>query len=148
MAASISIREAGATDADRLAELASQLGYPSCPNQLQSRLNRLASSPDQIVFVAECADRVVGWLHVGIVALVETDGFAEIFGLVVDEIQRGRGVGRQLIVAAERWAAQHGQQTIRVRSNVIREEAHEFYHHIGYSTIKQQRVFEKQIRAS
>jgi GNAT superfamily N-acetyltransferase len=148
MATSFSIREATCGDADRLAELAGQLGYSSCPNELQSRLNRLTTIPNQAVFVAEHSGRVVGWLHVGIVALVETNGFAEIFGLVVDEEQRGSGVGGQLIAAAERWAAQHGQQIIRVRSNMIREEAHAFYHHIGYSTIKQQRVFEKQIKAS
>lgn len=148
MATTISIREARITDADRLAELAGQLGYPSCPNELQARLQRLATVPDQIVFVAENDGRVLGWLHVGVVALVETDGFAEIFGLVVDEKHRGGGVGRDLNVAAEKWAADHGQSTIRVRSNVVRERAHGFYQRLGYSIIKKQCVFEKHITAS
>ena len=148
MATPISIREARITDADRLAELAGQLGYRSCPNEMQARLQRLATIPYQIVFVAENDGRVLGWLHVGVFALVETNGFAEIFGLVVDEKHRGGGVGRELIAAAEGWAASMGQSTIRVRSNVIRKEAHAFYERLEYATLKQQRVFEQQITIS
>jgi GNAT superfamily N-acetyltransferase len=72
---------------------------------------------------------------------IDSEPFALITGLVVDETKRSRGIGAALVEAAVEWAAGHGYRTIRVRSNVIRERAHAFYERLGFSRVKNQVVF-------
>jgi GNAT superfamily N-acetyltransferase len=61
----------------------------------------------------------------------------------VDERNRGAGVGRALVSAAEEWAKESGLATIRVRSRIERDRAHKFYERDGYTRLKTQYVFEK-----
>lgn len=55
------------------------------------------------------------------------------------------GVGATLLAAAEAWAAARGHDTLRVRSNVIRVDAHRFYERLGYERVKQSLVFQKHL---
>ena len=75
--------------------------------------------------------------------LLESDPCAEICGLVVEEAHRGHGVGTELLEAVEDWARSQGRDGIRVRSNVLREDAHRFYEGRGYRCSKRQVVFAK-----
>ncbi|HJW09461.1 MAG TPA: GNAT family N-acetyltransferase, partial [Holophagaceae bacterium] len=70
---------------------------------------------------------------------------AEVGGLVVDEAFRGRGLGSQLMAAAEAWAQAKGFATVRLRSRLQRERAHAFYHQLGYEETKRQVVLEKSL---
>ena len=142
----VRIRAVRAPDAPALAQLCGQLGYPATTEQIVRRLVVLLDRADQGLFAAEVADgRVVGWIHVQSRSTLESDPFAEICGLVVDEGQRGRGVGRDLVAAAERWSAVRGHVVVRVRSNVIRVDTHRFYHQLGYATVKSQISFAKSL---
>lgn len=139
------IRQASPEDAAVLADLATQLGYPSTPEQLAARLAAL-DGPDHAVLVAEDGDRVIrviGWLHVLARHHLETDSFAEIGGLVVDESCRGQGIGRRLVDAAVDWVRQKGIGELRVRSNVVRADAHRFYEREGFVRKKTQAVFSR-----
>ena len=130
-------------DAEQLAALCDQLGYPSSPEEVRQRLQRLRS-PDHAVYVAEDENgTAIGWIHIFLRPLLEEDLAAEIGGLVVDEAHRGRGIGHQLLERAERWARRHGSRAIVVRSNVIRRDAHRFYEDCSYREVKTQRVFRK-----
>lgn len=144
MSSEPNLREATASDIPALAALCGQLGYPSTPEQLAARLTRLAG-PEDCVLVAEMAGKVVGWIHVRGVCCVESDPNAEIAGLVVDESCRGAGVGSELVEAACRWATQHGYGEVRVRSNVIREQAHRFYERQGFRRLKTQIAFARRL---
>jgi GNAT superfamily N-acetyltransferase len=98
------------------------------------------------VFVAESRDAaagLVGWLHVSVSHLLESDIRAEVNGLIVAEGQRSAGAGAKLLEAAEEWARRHGGQAMNVRSNVIRERAHSFYERNGYEHYKTQKAFRK-----
>jgi GNAT superfamily N-acetyltransferase len=151
------IRRAVPDDARAIAELSRQLGYPSTPEEVASRLEKLSSSALDAVFVAtrEVDDarasvrggraRVIAWLHVIGRTMIESAPYAEIGGLVVHESERARGVGRALVAKAESCAAARGYATIRVRSNVVREAAHRFYSARGYRTSKTQTVFVKKL---
>ena len=139
------IRAAVKEDAERLALLSGQLGYPAAAPEIRGRLQRIQAREDGQVFVAEVDGAVVGWVHVCEVHFLESPAHAEIAGLVVDERCRGRGVGKELMAAAERWAASLGYTTVRLRSNVIREAAHRFYRNLGYSETKRQAVFSRSI---
>jgi GNAT superfamily N-acetyltransferase len=134
-------------DVTALADLASQLGYPSTPEQVANRLDNLAGKPEEnAVLVAEIDGRVIGWVHVHLYLLLVDDREAEIGGLVVDADLRGQGVGAQLMAAAEAWAGQHGCQSVYLRSNTKRTEAHAFYKKLGYNLIKSQYAFRKFIK--
>ncbi len=84
-------------------------------------------------------------MHVGELLTLESDPAAEVFGLVVDAAHRGRGVGRLLMEAAEAWAARQGYAEVRLRSNVVRKDAHEFYGRLGYEVSKTQANFRKRV---
>ena len=86
---------------------------------------------------------VIGWVHVSVTPLVESETRAEVNGLIVAEGQRSVGAGAELLRAAEEWARKQGCRGINVRSNVIRERAHAFYLRQGYEHYKTQKAFRK-----
>ena len=127
-----------------MARLATQLGYRSTAAEVRRRLGRILKQPGHAVFVAEKSDvGVVGWAHVFVHALVESDTFAEVGGLVVDECERGHGIGNRFMKKIESWARARGAKNVSLRSNVIRKDAHTFYEKLGYRIIKTQFAFRK-----
>ncbi len=139
----VTIRLARAGDAERMAVLSQQLGYPASQEDIQRRLSQIQQDEQHAVYVAELSGRVVGWVHVHICQRVVADPQAEIGGLVVDEGHRRRGIGRLLIQQAEQWGREKGCWAIYLRSNVIRKDAHAFYEGMGYSNVKTSRTFRK-----
>ena len=140
------IREATPADAPSLAELSGQLGYPVPPDEMSERLAALLADPHHAVFVFAAGDgRVLGWVHVFRSLYLEAPPMAEIGGLVVDAEARGRGIGARLVERVERWALARGLVRIRVRSRLEREDAHRFYDRLGYSRLKRQQVFVKDL---
>ena len=131
-------------DAPEVARLATQLGYPSTPEQITKRWEAIRGVSDAVALVAtDPAGNVVGWIHVFATRMLESDPYAEIGGLVVDETARGLGIGATLVSAGEGWARERGYPAVRVRSNVTRTEAHEFYKRLGYEVQKSQFRFRK-----
>jgi GNAT superfamily N-acetyltransferase len=88
---------------------------------------------------------VIGWLHVSVEPLLEVELRAEVNGLVVADEERSRGAGALLLQSAEEWARGHGCKNMSVRSNVVRERAHQFYLRNGYEHYKTQKTFRKAI---
>jgi len=142
----ITVRPAEASDATAIASLCAQLGYPSTSEDIERRLTTIAGEPDAILLVADCRhDGVIGWVHVRAVHLITRDACAEIGGLVVDTARRGGGIGTRLMAASEEWARRRGLDTLRLRSNVIREEAHAFYCGRGFTGSKTSLLFTKML---
>lgn len=137
------IRLASAGDAERVAILAGQLGYPVSAEEAQQRLDVLQGDDNHAVYVAESDGHVVGWVHVYAACLVIIDRQAEIGGLIVDEDYRHCGVGRLLMHKAEEWAREKACRAVYLRSNVVRTDAHAFYEQIGYTLFKTSRAFRK-----
>lgn len=142
---SLAIRPATAADAERLAALSTELGYPMTAEEAGPRFEALARHPDHALLVAEDGGRVAGWIQVSLTRVFEAAASAEIAGLVVDAAARGRGIGAALVAAAEDWAAERGCRALRVRCNVVRERAHAFYRRERFREIKTQKVFERPI---
>jgi len=135
-------------DAEGVATLSTQLGYPSTAEDTLRRFRGIGDAPDARVWVAQAPDgAIVGWIHLFGNRLLESDPDIEIGGLVVHEDARGRGVGRALVSAAEDWARERGYTMVSVRSNVVRREAHEFYRGLGYEPTKSQFKFRKKLPA-
>jgi len=140
----VRIRRARASDAPKLADLSSQLGYPTTSAEIAKRLRNLKPASQNALFVAESNDfGVVGWAHVSVTHLMEIGTRAELNGLIVAEGQRSLGAGAHLLKAVEDWARKHGCPSMSVRSNVIRERAHKFYERQGYEHYKTQKAFRK-----
>jgi GNAT superfamily N-acetyltransferase len=139
----MTIRPARISDAAAIAGLATQLGYPSRPEETERRLRDVTSRPENVVLVADVDGAVVGWIHAAGSHTVETEPFAVILALVVDETRRSGGIGAALVEAAVEWAGQQGFATLRVRSNVIRERAHAFYERLGFARLKSQVTFSR-----
>lgn len=141
------IRAPRLEDAPRLAELSTQLGYPASADDIAGRLSKLLPRAEHFLRVAESPEgRAIGWIHAEARQILESGPWCEIMGLVVDAGQRGRGAGRALVSEVEAWARERGLRTVKVRSNVAREESHPFYLRLGYARSKTQHVYLKSAR--
>lgn len=135
-------------DAGAVAALSGQLGYPAAAERIAARFRDVAGDLDAGVFVAVSPDgALAGWIQVYGRRSLESDPHAEIAGLVVDASRRRQGIGRRLVDAAEDWARRHGYSNLKVRSNVARDVAHDFYSGLGFTRIKSQHVYTRVVDA-
>lgn len=133
------------TDAEAVAQLSGELGYPSDPEAVRRRL-RAVDPADLLIVAVNEADVAIGFIHGRMTRTIESDARAYIVGLVVSSKARRAGVGRRLVAEVERWAATTDAEAIVVRSNTARGEAHEFYAAAGYEKVKTQAVYLKRLR--
>jgi GNAT superfamily N-acetyltransferase len=144
MSTDIKIRQANSEDANSLAILSEQLGYPTSPDEILTRLPKLHEMEEHAIFVAVSRDEIVlGWIHVFISHRLVTEPYAELGGLVVADGHRSQGIGEELLHKAEQWANERGLAILRIRARSTRARAHRFYARIGYRLWKEQKVFEK-----
>lgn len=141
----MSIRPMTREDLPAVARLSSQLGYPVAEPAIAQRFEELSSQDNGLFVAVNSNTGVVGWIHVVSARTLTDEPMAEIDALIVDEAARNRGVGRELVRAAEGWAATRGYRTLRVRTRVTRERAHAFYRKAGFTLNKTQHVFDKDL---
>ena len=99
----IYIHQAVAEDADELAALATQLGYPSSAEQIQGRLDRIILDQELVVLVAQLPGGELAGFAYGFTAqCLVSDPYAELDVLIVDEKKRGLGIGAELVRGTER----------------------------------------------
>lgn len=128
------VREARQADADDIARLCTQLGYPAEAASIPARLRRLAEDGNARVLVAIDDDRVVGVETVHLRFTLNNDApYAQVTLLVVDESKRGTGAGRALVAAAEGWGHDRGCGRMVVTTALHRAGAHAFYERLGYT---------------
>jgi GNAT superfamily N-acetyltransferase len=130
----VTIRPATAADSAIIAVLLDQLGYPASADDIPQRLEALNNLPTAIAMVADDPER-------GVVGLITSHLFPSIHDnepvawlttlVVLDEV-RGQGVGSELVLFVEEWAARSGAPRITVTSHKRRERTHQFYQQRGY----------------
>ena len=135
------IRGARPSDAPALADLSTQLGYPSTEAQVRERLC-LLEDPERGLLVADAPDGLAGFVDVHVQRVVESEPYGEVGGLVVAAPHRGAGLGAALLAAAADWSRARGLERLWIRANLARVGPHEFYEAIGCRTVKDQRVYE------
>ena len=139
------IRFAEMDDAHSIAALSEQWGYQSTNEKTLRCLQDIRKNSDHVIYVLLKDDQMIGWIH-GIYSLrVESDPFVEIGGLIVDKDHRRQGFGKFLIDKIVEWSLSRNCHTIRVRCNIIRKEANAFYGSMGFSEIKQQKVYDMKV---
>ena len=135
-----------ASDAEAVAELAAELGYPNEAQKIRKRLAMILQ-PDLLLVAVDATDTPVAFIQANRSCIIEIGFHAEIVGLVVSTKARRKGIARKLVAEVERWAKGIGAETVVVRSNTQRAESHIFYPAMGYRTIKTQAVYEKHLAA-
>jgi GNAT superfamily N-acetyltransferase len=130
--AGTAIRPAVAADAERIASLFTDEGYPAGPSEIVTRLERLAGD-DSRVLVADRDGEVIGFIACHALPRFEHDDVVvRILALVVDAGARERGVGRHLIAEAERFGSERGAAFVEVTAGRHRPEARHLYESLGY----------------
>ena len=110
------IRVAGTEDVAALANLVTELGYPSSVEDMRQRFEGISSDPSYETFVVESGEEVVGMVGIHLERTYEADGScARIMALVVSSEHRGQGTGQALISAAEEWAWRIGYEATGYR---------------------------------
>ena len=130
--ATISFRPATADDADRIAAMFTEEGYPAGPSDIIARLERFGSPYSQVV-VADVGGDVLGFIAFHALPRFEHDDrIVRIVALVVDPGARERGVGHALMTEAERAAREVGSAFMEVTAGHHRPEARHLYESLGY----------------
>ena len=138
-----SVRRLTVADADEVAELSGQLGYPASSGELRQRLEEISLTQERVAFAAELHGKLAGWIDASIERHLQSPPCVVIGGLVVRDELRGLGIGKRLCEEIEAWTRSKSIPCLRVRSQIVREAAHRFYLRDGYRIVKTSLVFEK-----
>jgi len=125
------IRDAQPDDAEAVARLLGELGYPATASTVQARLERLGIVGDRVL-VAEVDGEVAGLAHLQVTPAIEYDrSVAKIGALVVAEAHRRAGIGRSLVEAVEAEARARNCVLVFLTTSERRDDAHAFYEQVG-----------------
>jgi GNAT superfamily N-acetyltransferase len=128
----ITLRAAQPGDADRIASLFTDEGYPSGPSDIVERLERFRSKESQVI-VADHGGEVLGFIALHAVPRFEhSDRILRVMALVVDPGVRERGIGRLLMEEAERVGRELGAAWSEVTAGHHRPDARRLYEELGY----------------
>jgi N-acetylglutamate synthase-like GNAT family acetyltransferase len=140
---SLKIRKMTEDDLPRVAELASQLGFPVLLDKLAQRFNALKVQNQHSLFVAQ-EDLILGWIHLEAVEDLIEETKVEVKAIVVDEQARGQGIGQALINVAKKWAREKEINYVFLNCNTLRTDAHRFYSREGFLLTKTSHFFERE----
>jgi len=128
----ITLRPATDDDAERIASLFTDEGYPAGPSDIVERLTRFASDHSRVL-VAEHDGALLGFIALHAMPRFEHDDrILRVLALVVDAGARERGVGRALMAEAERIGVDLDAAFIEITAGHHRPEARRLYESLGY----------------
>ena len=128
----VSVRPIEARDAGAVAELLTELGYPTSEREVGDRIAG-AGHDAEFTFVAESAGEVRGCVS-GYVAPYFPRGtlMCRVTALVVSAAQRTRGIGKALMATAAAHARNSGCPALEVTTSENRTASHRFYEALGF----------------
>lgn len=130
----VTVRRSEVADAAELADLMTQLGYPTRTSEMEMRMETVYADKNYVTFVAVSEGKVCGMIGIFTCYTYEHNGpSGRILALVVSEKMRGCGVGQALIAAAEEDLARRNIRRVAVNTHFRRARAHEFYEKLGYT---------------
>ena len=128
----VTIRPAEEADAESIAALFTDEGYPAGPSDIVERMTRFASEHSRIL-IAEHEGALLGFIAIHALPRFEHDDrILRVLALVVDAGARERGVGHRLMSEAEGIGRELGAAFIEVTSGHHRPEARRLYESMGY----------------
>ena len=127
------VRSAQSEDVEALADLMTDLGYPTSSEDMYRRFEAISADPSYATLVAARGGEVLGMVGLHLERFYESNSSCvRIMAFVVGSEHRGRGVGRTLISIAEDWARRRGAEAIMLTTHKRRADAHRFYVSMGY----------------
>jgi GNAT superfamily N-acetyltransferase len=128
----IDVRPATADDAERIAALLTEEGYPAGPSDIVERLERFDSEYSRVL-VADHDGELLGFVAAHALPRFEhSDRVIRIMALVVDAGVRERGIGRLLMAEVERVGREIGAAFAEVTAGHHRADARRLYEELGY----------------
>jgi GNAT superfamily N-acetyltransferase len=128
----IEVRPATPADAERIAALFTDEGYPAGPSDIVERLGRFDSEHSRVL-VADHDGEILGFVAVHALPRFEhSDRIVRVMALVVDAGVRERGIGRLLMAEAERVGRDVGAAFAEVTAGHHRPDARRLYEELGY----------------
>ena len=128
----VTTRPAETADAEAIAALFTDEGYPAGPSDIVERMTRFASEHSRVL-VAEHDGELLGFIAIHALPRFEHDDrILRVLALVVDAGARERGVGHRLMNDAEDIARDLGAAFVEVTSGHHRPEARRLYESMGY----------------
>lgn len=126
------IREAKPADADAITALLDALGYDVRAADVRKRMTALRRSGEPVL-VADRGKQAIGCVSWHVTPVIHRPRpVGRITMLVVDEAERGEGIGTALVEAVESRLRKAGCGLVEVTSNMKRMRAHAFYDGLGY----------------
>jgi GNAT superfamily N-acetyltransferase len=127
------IRDARPPDAEAIAGLLGELGYPADASQVERRLERIAGDPSSRLFVVDVNGEVAGLGGLHVLPIVEHDDIdCMLTAMVVGADHRRQGIGAELVGAVEHEARSRGCRRVVLGSANRRADAHAFYESLGF----------------
>jgi PhnO protein len=115
-------REAAADDLDAVASLLGHLGYAMRPDEMKDIYLLLLSDPQSRILLALNESQAVGLIHLCTHPALRLNGYhVWIEELVVHPEFRSRGIGKELLDAAARYAQMRNAVLIEVQTSNKRE---------------------------
>jgi GNAT superfamily N-acetyltransferase len=134
IAGDFDLRGAVPADADDVAALLTQLGYPCEPSDAAERIASVLHNDRQALILARDRGAVCGLLALDYMYSLPLGTITcRVTALVVSPEAQGHGVGRLLLRDAERRARIGGAARLEVTSAGHRTDAHAFYRACGFS---------------
>jgi predicted N-acetyltransferase YhbS len=128
----VTVRQATADDAEAIASLLTDEGYPSGPSDIVERLSRYSSEHSQVL-VADHDGEVLGFIAIHALPRFEqSDRVVRVMALVVGAGERDRGIGHLLMGEAERIGRELGAAFAEVTAGHHRADARHLYESLGY----------------
>ncbi|WP_240095673.1 GNAT family N-acetyltransferase [Thermomonas flagellata] len=129
----VDLRNAMVADADDVARLLTELGYPCELDEAAERIAAILANDRQALVVARRAGAVCGLVALDFMYYLPLGTTTcRVTALVVTNSAQGQGIGRALLKEAERRARAGGAARIELTSGAQRTEAHAFYRACGY----------------
>ncbi|MBX9467030.1 MAG: GNAT family N-acetyltransferase [Rhizobium sp.] len=108
---------------------------PQALRDYRTAFRKIATSPNEALFVAELDGEVVGTFQTMVTTTLTARGAS---ALIIEAVQtradmRGRGIGAAMIAFAVEKARETGMRRVQLTSNAVRTDAHRFYERLGFS---------------
>lgn len=133
----IEVREGEVADAAEMARLLAQLGHEQPAGDPAARLAAFLDQGERVLVAARAPSApgspLIGAVTLHVMQVMHRAGpIGRLTAVVVDEAERGKGVGRALVAASEAFLLARGCAMIEITSNKKRADAHAFYEGLGY----------------
>jgi len=104
------------------------------PESYYAAYEEISHDSNHELIVAEDNGKVIGSLHLMFLPSLSFQGGlrAQVESVRVDESQRGRGIGSELMKWTIERARARGAHIVQLTTHASRKDAHRFYEHLGF----------------